>query len=317
VLTDCFLVPFDDIAAFSVSYRAMYKRFRETRLPPAGSRRIPVNLPVLRPPELTRGRAMRAVELLLTNKPVCVLGADGVGIDQRLEFFDSVMTMLPYGMRGRLAAATLTKSNFYEHKFRLFFSSAPRPGDDCQMDWGSRSSEARRPDEAKAYINWLTSDLNNRVPLLAGLAEPTGFSQSEVSLALKHLQESQGRLGRHDIPFTPQQVYSTSSDGSGQYTPVIGKPRRVRQRRPRKRDRGERGAGMASPTTSLVRDGDAGRRDTGPAGASVTKSRSSHVPASSTIHHQDPLYRKWSVIVTVLLLVVACVAVGFIVASLN
>ncbi len=72
------------------------------------------------------GDAMGAAGLLLTGKHVCVVGADQEPIRKRLRFIDEVASLLPYGMRTRLTAATWVSATA-DHKIRLSF--APHAAD--------------------------------------------------------------------------------------------------------------------------------------------------------------------------------------------
>jgi hypothetical protein len=63
-----------------------------------------------------RYSAMRTAALVLTRRPVCVLGAREASVDDRLQFIDTVMAMLPYGIRTRMSAATWTRATFRGHK---------------------------------------------------------------------------------------------------------------------------------------------------------------------------------------------------------
>ena len=83
---------------------------------------------------------MRVAPLLLTGRPVCVLGAEGTSHLERLEFIDTVMGLLPYGFRSRMTAATWTRATNRNHRFRLYFSSAPRADEPDQVViWNERS----------------------------------------------------------------------------------------------------------------------------------------------------------------------------------
>ena len=99
VLTSYFCVPFNELAAGSVSYHAMYQKFRRCGLPVSDRHRIQARL-AGELGEAADAFAMRVAALLLTSKPVCIIGADcaDVGIDERLRFLDRVMSLLPYGM---------------------------------------------------------------------------------------------------------------------------------------------------------------------------------------------------------------------------
>jgi hypothetical protein len=193
VLTDCFCIPFEELAAKNVSYQELYEGLRKTPLPAAGRAGITIDLPVLPPRPPSRGFAMRVAALLLTDVPVCILGANGVGLEARLRFFDSVMTLLPYGMRSRLSASTWTSSIFEEHKFRLFFSGADRHAGDHVLVWNPRYRVSIRRDDVDNYLSWLASDLRANVALLAGQTGPTGFKPDQVARMMRKLREQQGR----------------------------------------------------------------------------------------------------------------------------
>ena len=72
--------------------------------------------------------AEQVAVLLLARSPVCVLGADDVPVTERLRFIDTVMAMLPYGLRATMSAATWAGSTSQHLKLRLFFTGAPRAG---------------------------------------------------------------------------------------------------------------------------------------------------------------------------------------------
>ena len=63
VLTYCFCVPFRELAAGAVSYRAMYDAFRQQRLLAADEAGIKVDLPVMSLPDEDRGMPMLAASL--------------------------------------------------------------------------------------------------------------------------------------------------------------------------------------------------------------------------------------------------------------
>ena len=105
--------------------------------------------------------AARTAALLLTGNPVCILDADRVSLTDRLEFIDSVMSLLPYGMWSRMSASTWTSSTYQGHKFRLFFSNAPRQinEQDHVVIWGHpERSPGRLPMDMRLPIRrgWKT-----------------------------------------------------------------------------------------------------------------------------------------------------------------
>jgi len=111
--------------------------------------------------------AMRVASLLLTNVPVCVLGADDTPMDARLAFIDSVMGLLPYGFRHKMTAATWTRPTLRDHRFRLYFSNAPRSGaSDRVVHWGEPPGKVVLPRQVSEYYDWLA----DKVSPLAQLA---------------------------------------------------------------------------------------------------------------------------------------------------
>ncbi len=114
------------------------------------------------------GLAMRVAPLLLTGVPVCVLGADETSMDERLRFIDTVMGLLPYGFRAKMTAATWTRATNRNHRFRLFFSSAPRASDkpDHLVPWGEPELVRVPGGDAGYYYGWL----DDKVTPLASLA---------------------------------------------------------------------------------------------------------------------------------------------------
>jgi hypothetical protein len=187
VLTRYFCVPFNELAAGAVSYRAMYEKFHRTELPIANRHRIKAKLAMAEPSGKADAFATRVAALLLTSKPVCILAADRVAVDERLQFLDRVVSLLPYGMRSRLSASTWASSTFREHRLRLFFASARRPGDDHVVIWNQIDPEPIRNPYAHGYLSWLSQDVPGRVARLAKERQEMGFSQLDVLKMLELL----------------------------------------------------------------------------------------------------------------------------------
>ena len=188
VVTSYFCVPFDQVVPAAVPYQVMYAAFRDIQALPDDGRPIALDLDI---PELATpddDRAVRVAALLLTDKPVCILGAEQAGLAQRLRFVDAVASLLPYGMRTRLSVSTWVSSTFRGHKFRLFFAHAPRGADDYVVDW-------HRPDHtpighlyADEYLDWLRNEIRRPVLQLAAEIVPVGFSRRDVLEMLEMLQ---------------------------------------------------------------------------------------------------------------------------------
>ena len=183
--TSFFCVPYSQLSASAASYQAMYEAFRPIRLPTPS--RVPIQATLtVTPPRMppSGDLALRVAALLLTGRPVCVLDADQISLEERLGFIDSVMSLLPYGMRSRMSAATWTSSTYRQHKFRLFFSSAPRATDqkDHVVFWG-RPELADIPDDptyARDYLVWLEQLAQQPALRLADQTDEMGFAVKEV-----------------------------------------------------------------------------------------------------------------------------------------
>ena len=175
--TRCFCVPYAALAAGPVSYQAVFDHFRDVQIPHRSRDVLTADLPVMTAGADPDPLAMRAAELLLTCQPVCILGAEALGFAARLRFFDAVMSLLPYGLRSQVSASTLTNSMYYEHKFRLFFSTAPRAGGDHIVNWSERENLRVRQDDHDAgkYVNWLAN-----VSRLGTLTDPIRFRPAEA-----------------------------------------------------------------------------------------------------------------------------------------
>jgi hypothetical protein len=117
--------------------------------------------------------AMRVAALLLSGTPVCVLNAEDTSVEERLAFTDWVMALLPYGFRARMAAATWTRATFRDHKFRLYFSTAPRQGDraDHVVRWGQPDRAILPDGPVRDYFGRLEKSAS-QLAQLANPAEP-------------------------------------------------------------------------------------------------------------------------------------------------
>ncbi len=168
--TSYFCAPYASLAPRCLTYLDMYQAFGDVTLPtrdgppldlllaPAGQRAPGID-----------ALAMRVAPLLLTGVPVCVLGAEETGVDERLRFIDTVMALLPYGFRARMTAATWTRATNRNHRFRLFFSSEPRAADkpDEVVHWGEPERVKIPSKAARAYYGWL----NDKFKPLASLTQ--------------------------------------------------------------------------------------------------------------------------------------------------
>jgi hypothetical protein len=203
VLTYCFCVPFGELAAGPVSYRALYDALRERPLPAAGAAGLVVDLPAMSLPAQGRRQPMVVANLLLTNLPVCILGADRVDLDTRLAFIDAVMALLPYGLRATLSASTWTNSIFEEHKFRLFFTSAKREAHDHVLTWNPGRVVSVRH-EGDGYLPWICTDTNAKMQLLATRTRPHDFRDLDAGQLVRELQDAWRGLSQYeaDAPYS-------------------------------------------------------------------------------------------------------------------
>lgn len=171
ILTRYFCMPFASFPDARVSYEAMYEAVRGIALPTDNGLPVPIDMAIPGPSAYSAGEQESWVaELLLTRKPVCILGAREVSILDRLRFIDAVTSMLPFGMRSQMSASTWTSTTAM-HKFRLYFSDAPRhepvlDHSDHTVSWGRPAAPAdhlgltaepagdiaENPDEAPRFL---------------------------------------------------------------------------------------------------------------------------------------------------------------------
>jgi hypothetical protein len=185
--TRYFCLPYRPLAAAAVTYRALYQAVRGLRLP-ADDRPLPVEIsPGSHGPTLDP-LAMRVAALLLTGTPVCVRNAQDTTVEERLAFTDWVMALLPYGFRARMAAATWTRATFSNHKFRLYFSGAPRPDhQDHVVNW-DEPEQALLPDgPVRDYFGRL-EETASPLARLTDVEEPGNDFKFDGKAAVKALE---------------------------------------------------------------------------------------------------------------------------------
>jgi hypothetical protein len=205
MVTRYFCVPYESAAAAAVSYTGLYEALKEIQPPEAGRSVVSVGLagdPATPPADVMR--ALPVVGLLLTGNPVCIVGAEATEIAERLAFIEATMSLLPYGMRAEMAASTWTRGTYQRHKFRLFFSEAPRrpagPGlDDHVVRWRpdameiTAASGTRFPaDAADDYVETLERLGPSAIAELAGATKPTQFDEQTSSRALSWVSGLEG-----------------------------------------------------------------------------------------------------------------------------
>ncbi len=197
--TSLFCLDYGELAPRAVSYTSMYLGLRDCMLPPEESgwpitrtgRRIVAQLPAGDFSGTPRPLAVSAAVSMLARRTVCVLGADRASLDERLRFLDEVAAVLPYGMRSRLSASTLTSSTYKTHNIRLFFANSPRGGQDVILTW---SDEVPSPVGLGAlekylekYLDWFYKDPQASVHRLAKMTTQIGFNEAHVAEVIREL----------------------------------------------------------------------------------------------------------------------------------
>jgi hypothetical protein len=216
--TSYFCAPYKQLADAGVTYLDMYKGFGAVTLPVQDGMPEPVTIKASAPqiPAID-DLSMRVAALLLTGTPVCVLGAENIGMSERLQFIDTVMALLPYGFHAKMTAATLTKATNRDHKFRLFFSSTPRSAEqpDHLVTWGEPDQAAIPLGLAGQYFEVLAE----KVSSLARLRDVTteiGFSPKAANQALELLDGMRHRPPRRPAaPSLPDRRPLALSAGGG------------------------------------------------------------------------------------------------------
>ncbi|MDP9865763.1 MULTISPECIES: hypothetical protein [Streptosporangium] len=190
VYTRWFYVPYQELVGHQVSYEALYHAL--VALPVTPSPPLTVRVPEFDPTALVPGPDARcAAALLLTGRPVCVVGADRVPMIERLRFLDTVAALLPYGMRTRLTAATWTSSTA-RHKIRLSFARHA-PENAYEVRWGHGTEITWQDGPANVCLSLLARPdvrLADMLRGLAGLTNPLSFGPEDLPDAVRLLEHS-------------------------------------------------------------------------------------------------------------------------------
>jgi hypothetical protein len=187
-----FCVRYADLARHAVSYQELVEAVQNQQLPPGPADPITVELPsrtsatsaqAAAGPD--RELAEQVASLLLTSRPVCVLGADDVPAAKRLHFIDAVMSLLPYGLRTTFSASTWASSTAQDLKLRLFFANAKRDdgGQTGYVTWGQSGPvrfAGRDGAAAGLYRGWLKDAGAGAPDLLAGQTQPVRFNAAAI-----------------------------------------------------------------------------------------------------------------------------------------
>jgi hypothetical protein len=189
--TSYFCAPYASLAPRGTTYLDMYRAFGAVTLPvrDGAPKEVTIAQGTQQIPSID-DLAMRVAPLLLTGAPVCVLGADETSVDERLRFIDTVMGLLPYGFRARMAAATWTRPTHRNHRFRLFFSSEPRASEkpDQIVYWGEPDLARIPGGDAGHYYGWL-ADKVTPLASLTQLYRELSFGDSADTEALRLVDE--------------------------------------------------------------------------------------------------------------------------------
>lgn len=198
--TSYFCVPYRDLASAGVAYSALYDAVASIQLTARSGDSIPLRVPVTTTEEAAQrveafgDRMVSVTAALLLRGPVSVVEAEGTTLRQRLEFIDAVASLLPYGFRAKLAAATWSDSAT-RHRLRLAFASRPRD-DAAVMVWRHPGEIPGGDNGARAYYEQLRQlrsgsaahgrkfDLGTVVAHLAARTEPQKFDSPQDALAI-------------------------------------------------------------------------------------------------------------------------------------
>jgi hypothetical protein len=192
-----FCIRYDELAKYGTTYADLVDGVREQQLGADLTSTITVKLPGSAhrslPAPLIR-LAENVAALLLTTRPVCVLGGEAATAEDRLAFIDLVMSLLPYGLRTTMSASTWASATAQDLKLRLFFSSAKRDdsGRTINVTWGQPGELdfSRAEDKApELYLSWLRQATPGALAALFGLSRPVRFTPAEIRTMVAELPE--------------------------------------------------------------------------------------------------------------------------------
>ncbi len=190
-----FCVRYAEMAELAASYPDLAEAVMERQLPAGETAPILVALRAARAPQPVaakfRALAENVAALLLTTRPVCVLGAEEVSAEERLRFIELVMSLLPYGMRSRLSASTLASPTAQRLMLRLYFASAPRDdeGKTSYVTWGEPETPrlGGEHEAIRLYLEWLRRAGQAAAPELAERTMPLRFTHADVGVLVREL----------------------------------------------------------------------------------------------------------------------------------
>lgn len=190
-----FCISYREMAKQRASYAEVIESVRERyQLGSGDTRPITVELLDVDPPPFPReiyAQAENVATLLLTTRPICILGAEHVAAEDRLHFVDAVMSLLPYGLRSTFSASTWASATAQDLKLRLFFANAERDSRAIVHEtWGRPLQlDLTAPDQMplRHYENWLGHIGAGAAAELAGQKEPVRFYPDEISAMVARL----------------------------------------------------------------------------------------------------------------------------------
>ncbi|WP_327049345.1 hypothetical protein OG320_16560 [Microbispora sp. NBC_01189] len=187
--TRWFFVPYHQLQDHPVSYQALYAAFDALPLTPEPP--LTVAVPALDPRDVMPGSdALAAAALLASGQQVCLVGADGVPMAERLRFVDTVMALLPYGLRTRFSAATWTSSTT-KHRIKLSFARYAPEGVQA-VHWGQGADIPLDKYSAEYHRILRNRDVDypDLIGWLADQTEPLWFNDDDRPRVFELLRRS-------------------------------------------------------------------------------------------------------------------------------
>jgi hypothetical protein len=167
ISTSYFCIPYAAISGAPVTYSGLYQRLnQDVRLPYRDDSLIRLSVPRLDPAGAARDverfgeSVVAATAAMLLSGSVSVVGAEKVGLAERLAFIDAVAALLPYGYRGAYTAATWSDSGT-RHPIRLAFAARPRQNAGV-IRWGTGPATPVA-DDGEQYLA-LYQHIRDRLP---------------------------------------------------------------------------------------------------------------------------------------------------------
>lgn len=193
-----FCVRYSELAEHRASYTELVEALWKHQLPAGRTDPISVELQEPKSPLAAPVRALAeyVAALLLTTRPVYILGAERATAEERLWFIDRVMSLLPYGLRVGLSASTWASATAQDLKLRLFFTNARRDdgGRTSYVTWSQPVKlDLSHPDALplRHYLNWLRHVGPGAAAALTDSDQtaPVGFALDEIRRMVANLPE--------------------------------------------------------------------------------------------------------------------------------